>query len=124
MEDEAADLDALAGRSVRLRAGVDEGGVGDAAGAAVGLAVEALDEEDLLRGEATLVVPAMGRGVAYGEGLALACGVDEADGHELFLTDAARVRDGQGVPLHRADRPPDVDDLHTAFEQLRRLLRR
>lgn len=122
MEHKAAHLNTLARRRIRRRARVDERRVRDAARAAIRLAVEALDQEDLLRRQSTLVVPALARGVADGEGLALAVGVDEADGHELVLADAAGVGDGEGVPLDAADGPPHVDDLHAALEELGGLL--
>lgn len=40
--------------------------------------------------------------------------------HQIAIAHAVRVRHRQRVPLHRLDRAPHVDDLHAAFEQLRR----
>ena len=78
MKHQGAHLDALAGRDIgALGGGVHEGGVGDAAGAAVGLAVEALDEENLGGREGVLVEPALGGGVADRKGLAAARRIDE-----------------------------------------------
>lgn len=124
MEHQRPHFDALPRGHVVAGARVHERRVRDASRAAVRLGVEALDEQDLLGREALLVVPAVAVGVAHGEGLALARGVDERDGDEVVLADRVRVRDRQRVPLHRRDRPPHVDDLHPALEQLRGLLRR
>lgn len=124
MEDQGPHLDALAGRDVVPGPGVGEGGVGHAAGAAVGLGVEALDEQDLLGREPALVVPAVAVGVPDRERLPLAVRVDEGDGDEVGLGDRVRVGDGERVPEHRPDRPPHVDDLHAALEELGRLLGR
>lgn len=78
MEYQSAHLDALAGRDIgALGRRVHEGAVGDAAGAAVGLAVEALDEQDLGGRETVLVEPALVRVMADRKGLAAPCGIDE-----------------------------------------------
>lgn len=122
VEDQAADLDALTRGGVGLGARVHEGRVRDPPGPPVRLAIEALDQEDLLGRQPLLVVPALGGRVAHRERLALARGVDEPDGHELVLADAVGVGDGERVALDGLDGPPHVDDLHAALEELGGLL--
>lgn len=118
MEDQAANLDTLARGGVRLVGGISKGRVRDTSGATIRLAVEALDQEDFLRRQPLLVVPALARRVAHPERLALAVRVDQPDGHEFFLAHAVRVGYGQGIPLDRLDGSPDIDDLHPALEEL------
>ncbi len=53
----------------------------------------------------------------YAKRLASAVGIDEFDGHELIVEDGVRGSDAEGVFENGLDRPPDVDDLESAFEQ-------
>lgn len=122
VEDQASHLNALAGRDVVRGGRVGERGVRDAAGAAVGLGVEALDEEDLLGGQAVLVEPAVARAVADAQGLAAAVRVDEGDGDELLFADRRGLGDSQRVSQHGLDRAPYVDDLDAPLEKLRGFL--
>lgn len=76
VENEAADLDTLAGRGIGLGARVHKGRVRDTPGPAVRLTVEALDEKHLLGCQPPLVVPAVRGRVPHRERLALAVGIN------------------------------------------------
>jgi hypothetical protein len=53
--------------------------------------------------------------------LTLTIRVDQADSYQVLVLHSARFRDRQRISLHGLDRPPDVDDLHTALQELVRL---
>jgi hypothetical protein len=53
--------------------------------------------------------------------LTLTIRIDQTDSHQVLVLHSVRFCDRQRISLHGLDRPPDVDDLHTALQELVRL---
>lgn len=110
-----SDLDALPRRCVLWHRGIYKGRVRHSPRPPVRLAVEALDEQNLVRREVGSVEPAVGWAMAHGKCLAAAVRIDEWTYNEVVIGHGAGVGYGEGITLHRLDGPPDVDDLHAAL---------
>lgn len=102
--------------------GVTERSMRDPPRTTIKLRVKTLDQRDLVGLLAVEEVPLVVWIWTYGERLALAVRVDQADWNQIRLGDAVRVGDGERVLEDLLDRPPYVDDLVARLQQPVRFL--
>ena len=101
------------------RGGIGEGAMGCKPGAPVGLRIEALQQQYLVGGHLRHIEPLMIRIVFDRIGLTDAMRIDQIRSDEVVWFDRAGIADRQRrVEQRSLDRPPQIDDLHPALQEL------
>jgi hypothetical protein len=118
VEHQRAQLDALARRGIRWRGGIGEGAMRREPGAAIGLGIETLQQQDLVGRHFGYIEPLMVGIVLDRIGLADAIWIDQVGSNEISGFYRAGIAHRQWrVEQRPLDRPPEIDDLDPAFQE-------